>query len=176
MELSKYAQAIKNELAMELEKVGSSLEELETSLQNINNGEAVYKIASTVGAILKKAAAPDGGMTKNLNIGGITGTALGSLAGAAGGGMLGGVAGVPVGAMLGGTAGGVIAGSLGSALREAPELAFKGSLAGGALAGLSLDEMDKSVEGVNKALEREREKVNLVRRITANLKREHGLT
>ena len=176
MELSKYAQAIKNELAMELEKVGSSLEELETALQNINNGEAVYKVASTVGALVKNASAADGGSAKNLNVGGITGTALGSIAGAAGGGMLGGVAGVPVGAMLGGTAGGMIAGSLGSALRDLPELAFKGSLAGGALAGLGLDEMDKSVEGLNKALEREREKVNLVRRITANLKREHGLT
>lgn len=56
-----------------------------------------------------------------------------------------------------------------------PEMAFKGSLAGGALAGLGLDEMDKSVDSLNKALDSEREKVHLVRRITQNLKREHGL-
>lgn len=56
-----------------------------------------------------------------------------------------------------------------------PELAIKGSLAGGAMAGLTMDEMDKSVDSLNKALDREREKVTLVRQITNNLKREHGL-
>ena len=55
------------------------------------------------------------------------------------------------------------------------EFALKGSMAGGALSGLTLDEMDNSVDDVNKALEKEREKVKLVRRITENLKREHGL-
>lgn len=56
-----------------------------------------------------------------------------------------------------------------------PELAFKSSLTGGALAGLSMDEMDNSVDSLNKALAREREKINLVTRLTHNLKREHGL-
>lgn len=56
-----------------------------------------------------------------------------------------------------------------------PETAMKASLAGGALTGLTFDEMDSSIEEVNKALEREREKINLVKRITANLQREHGL-
>lgn len=60
-------------------------------------------------------------------------------------------------------------------LSSIPEYALKGSLAGGAVAGLGLDEMDKSVESMNNALAREREKVNLVRRITQNLKREHGI-
>jgi hypothetical protein len=60
-------------------------------------------------------------------------------------------------------------------LSSIPEYALKGSLAGGAVAGLGLDEMDKSVESMNNALAREREKVNLVRRITHNLKREHGI-
>ena len=56
-----------------------------------------------------------------------------------------------------------------------PETALKTTLAGGAVAGLSFDEMDKSVDSLNKALEREREKIKLVRRITSNLKREHGI-
>jgi hypothetical protein len=60
-------------------------------------------------------------------------------------------------------------------LGSIPELAFKSSLTGGALAGLSMDEMDSSVEQLNKALAREREKINLVNRLTNNLKREHGL-
>ena len=61
------------------------------------------------------------------------------------------------------------------ALKGLPEIALKGSLVGGALTGLGFDEMDKSVDSLNKSLEREREKVNLVRRITENLRREHGL-
>ena len=60
-------------------------------------------------------------------------------------------------------------------LGSIPEMAIKGSLAGGAMAGLTLDEMDQSVESLDKALAREREKVNLVRRVTENLKREHGI-
>ena len=75
-------------------------------------------------------------------------------------------------------AGGILSNYMGKGLDMAggiPEFALKGSLAGGALAGLTLDEADKSVDMLNKSLEREREKVNLVRRITHNLKREHGL-
>ena len=75
-------------------------------------------------------------------------------------------------------AGGILHNYVGKSLNVAggiPEFALKGSLAGGALAGLTLDEADKSVDMLNKSLEREREKVNLVRRITHNLKREHGL-
>ncbi len=123
MELTKYAQAIKTELAMELAKCGSSLEEFEQGLQNINTGEGVYKVAADAANMLNP-------MTyANKGIDWVTG---------------------------------------------APEMALKSSLAGGALAGFSLDEMDKSVDGVNKALDREREKLHLVRRITHNLKREHG--
>jgi len=55
------------------------------------------------------------------------------------------------------------------------DMALKSSLAGGALTGLTLDEMDSSVDSLNKALAREREKVNLVKRLTQNIKREHGL-
>lgn len=120
--MTKYAQAIKTELAFELAKKGSSLEEFEKALQSINTGDGVYKVAKDSGDIL------GGYMGKGLSF-----------------------------------AGGL------------PEMALKGSLAGGALAGLTFDEMDKSVDSLNKSLEREREKVNLVRRITQNLKREHGL-
>jgi len=111
MELTKYAQAIKSQLIEELEKAGSSLEEFEHALMNINTGEGVYKVASD---------------TKSM---------FGSVA----------------------------------------DLALKSSLTGGALAGLGLDEMDKTVNDLNKSLDREREKVNLVRRLTNNIKREHGL-
>lgn len=65
---------------------------------------------------------------------------------------------------------------VGGMVPNAIDTGFKSSVTGGALAGLSMDEMDKSVESVNKALEHEREKINLVRRITENLRREHGLT
>ena len=118
--------AVKAELEMELRKQGSSLEEFEQALQNINTGEGVLKVARDTGGML------GGYMTRGLDMG------LGSL--------------------------GTI-----------PEMAIKGSLAGGAMAGLTLDEMDQSVESLNKALAREREKVNLVRRVTENLKREHGI-
>jgi hypothetical protein len=127
MELSKYAQAIKNELALALDKQGSSLYELEESLRAINTGEGVYKAASIALKIMQKEASP-----------GITDMAY-------------------------------------DAAKAIPETLFKGTLGAGAAAGLSLDEMDKSVDSVNKALEREQEKVNLVRRITQNLKREHGI-
>jgi hypothetical protein len=118
MEMTKYSAAIKNQLTQELAKQGSSLEEFEQALQNINTGDGVYKIAET---------------TTNMT------------------------------------------GNLMSAAGSIPEFAFKTTLAGGALGGLTLDEMDKSVVEVNKALAREREKINMVRRITENLKKEHGI-
>jgi hypothetical protein len=112
MEMTKTAQVIKTELELQLKKQGSSLEEFEQSLQRLNTGEGVYKVAAEL--------APSFG------------------------------------------------------LASIPELAIKGSLAGGAMAGLTMDEMDKSVDSLNKALDREREKVKLVRQLTQNLKREHG--
>lgn len=126
MELTKYAQAIKAELEMELSKRGSSLEEFEQALQSLNTGEGVFKVASFGGSVIAEKNAAEGGI-------GWKGFAA-----------------------------------------ALPEVALKGSMAGGALAGLTFDEMDKSVDSLNKSLEREREKVNLVRRITQNLKREHG--
>ena len=122
MKLGKYAQAIKNQLEEELSKQGSSLAEFEDSLQNINNGEGVFKVAMFGEKMIEQ------GVGKGM-------------------GMIGGL----------------------------PELAFKSSLTGGALAGLSMDEMDSSVDSLNKALAREREKISLVTRLTHNLKREHGL-
>ena len=122
MELTKHAQAIKDELALELAKTGSSLLDFDQALSSINTGEGVFKIASDSGGILNSY------LNKGMNFSG-----------------------------------------------DLTEMAMKGSMAGGALAGLTLDEADKSVEMLNKALDREREKVNLVRRITQNLKREHGL-
>ena len=127
MELTKYAQAIKVELEMELAKRGSTLEEFEQALQTLNTGEGVFKVASFGGSVIAEKQASEGG--------------------------------------------GLGWKSIATAL---PEVALKGSMAGGALAGLTFDEMDKSVDSLNKSLEREREKVNLVRRITQNLKREHG--
>ena len=56
-----------------------------------------------------------------------------------------------------------------------PELAFKTSLAGGALGGLTMDDMDHSVDRLNKTLDREREKLKLIQNMTNNLRREHGL-
>ena len=108
MELSKYAQAVKIELAHTLQKQGSSLAEFEEALQSINTGDGVFKIAKELGGSFK-----DKMLDRSFDI------ASGSL----------------------------------------PEMAFKGSLAGGALAGLGLDEMDKSVDSLNKALDSEREKV-----------------
>lgn len=122
MELTDYSRAIKQELSMELAKQGSSIEEFEEALKNINTGEGVLKVAALGGGIMDY---------------------LGKAVGAAG---------------------------------ALPETALKLSAGGGAAAGLALDEMDKSVDTLNKALEREREKINLVRRLTSNLKREHGLS
>jgi hypothetical protein len=113
MEMTKTAQAIKAELSLELQKQGSSLAEFEQSLQNLNTGEGVLKVAENL--------APS------------------------------------------------------FSIATIPELAIKGSLAGGAMAGLTMDEMDNSVDVLNKALQKEREKIKLVRQITNNLRREHGL-
>ena len=127
MELTKYAQAIKNQLSFELSKSGSSLEEFETYLENLNTGEGAYKVAAITTKLLAKEAAPG-----------------------------------PVDMAY-------------DFAKGLPEFAMKGSLGIGAAAGLSMDEMDKSVDSVNRALDREREKVTLVRRLTENLKREHGI-
>jgi len=126
MEMTKYAQAIKAELAIELEKQGSSLLALEESLKSINTGEGVLKTALLGTDLLRRYS------TKGIDL-------------------------------------------AADNLVDFPDLALKGSLAGGAMAGFTLDEMDRSVQGIDKALEREREKVNLVRRITANLRKEHGI-
>jgi hypothetical protein len=163
MELTKAAQAVKNELQMELSKQGSSLVDFELILKNINNGEGVYKFAAEAEKLT--------GMAKGVgSTGGTLGGALGATLGFGMGGPVGGM----VGGALGGTAGAGIGHVMG-AVPDAVELGLKGSVLGGALGGLTLDEMDKSVESLHKALEREREKITLVRRITQNLKKEHGL-
>lgn len=156
--MTKYARAIKNELIMELAKQGSSVEELENSLSNINTGEGVFKIASLF-ENTKKAAAPLGAPKLD--------STAASLGGALGYGF-----GGPLGAMAGATVGG----TGGRAIEGLGDMALKSSMGAGALAGLTFDEMDKSVENLNIALEREREKINLVRRLTNNLKKEHGLS
>jgi uncharacterized protein YoaH (UPF0181 family) len=123
MKLTKYAKLIKNQLALTLEKQGSSIERFEKILAGINTGEGVLKFAAEV----------EPSISSNLVRSGL---------------------------------------DFGASV---PEIAFKGMLAGGAISGLTLDEMDQSVDGVNKALARERQKVILVKRLTENLRREHGL-
>lgn len=113
MEMTNTARAIKLELAMQLAKQGSSLENLEQALSSLNTGEGALKVAEELGSSFS--------------------------------------------------------------FSSIPELAIKGSLAGGALAGLTMDEMDQSVSALNTSLDREREKIKLVRQITNNLKREHGI-
>jgi hypothetical protein len=125
MEMSKYAKAIKAEIALELEKQGSSLLAFEEALKNINTGEGVLKTAIFGSSLMPRY------VTKGVD-------------------------------------------TVVDSVTDLPELALKGSLAGGAMAGFTLDEMDRSVEGIDKALEREREKVKLVRRVTENLRKEHG--
>lgn len=117
MKSANYAEAIKMELAAELAKQGSTLEDFEKNLQALNTGEGVLKVASAEAAMLSPVT---------------------------------------------------------EGIRQTPSLVFKSFAAGGALSGLALDEMDSSIDTLNKALDREREKVRLVRRITQNLKREHG--
>ena len=124
--MTKYAKAVKAELALELSKQGSSLHELEEALKNLNTGEGVLKVANAGAGMMDKY------MNKGVDL---------------------------------------VSGTLGSI----PEMALKGSMAGGAMAGLTLDEMDQSVDSLNKALAREREKIHLVRRVTENLRREHGI-
>lgn len=169
MELTKYSRAIKNELCMELAKQGSSLEEFEKTLESINTGDGVYKFAQDTLGLIKQSAPKSeqtqDGLLSSKGLG-TMGGALGGTLGFLGGGPLGGVA----GAAVGGSAGNLL-----GAVPEAMEVGLKSSVGGGALAGLGLDEMDRSVEIMNKALERERDKLHLVRRITQNLKKEHGL-
>ena len=62
-----------------------------------------------------------------------------------------------------------------NAAAAAPEALMKATLAGGVVSGMTFDELDKSVEEANKALLREQQKINLVRRMTNNIKKEHGL-
>jgi hypothetical protein len=62
-----------------------------------------------------------------------------------------------------------------NAVSGLPGLALNASAAGGAVGGLTFDELEKNVGDLNQALEREREKVRMVRRLTDNLKREHNL-
>ena len=123
MKLTKLAQALKTELALELAKQGQTLQDFDQMLKTINTGEGVLKIAVAQDKIMND--------------------------------MVGG----PLSRM---------GGSMGS-------LALNASLASGAAAGLTLDEMDGSVDMLNKSLEKEREKIKMVKRLTANLKREHGL-
>jgi hypothetical protein len=125
MEMTKFAQAIKQELSMELNKQGYTIDDFEQALRNINTGEGVFNVVKMGSAIMTKEA-------------GLTDMAS-------------------------------------DALSFLPEAALKTSLVGGAAGGLSFDEMDKSVDHMNKSLDREREKIKLVQRITQNLKREHGI-
>ena len=122
MKLTPYAKIVKAELAMELEKIGSSLEDLEEKLSNLNTAEGAIKIARDISALQEYALKP----------------ALG------------------------------FAGGL-------PGIALNASAAGGAVAGLTFDEMENSVDELNKALDRERQKVHMVRTLTHKLKQEHGL-
>jgi hypothetical protein len=66
-------------------------------------------------------------------------------------------------------------GNIFGSVSSIPEYAFKTSLAGGALAGLSASQMSDSVSHVNDALKHQKAKVDLVRRLTAKLRAEHGL-
>ena len=56
-----------------------------------------------------------------------------------------------------------------------PGLAMNMSAAGGAAAGLTFDGLENSVLDLNSSLSREREKVDMIKRLTHNLKKEHGL-
>ena len=124
--MTKYALAVKAELALALKKQGSSIQEFEAALQNMNTGEGVLKIAKLGDDMLPKY------MNKGID------SAVGGIA-------------------------------------DLPDMALKGSLAGGAMAGFTLDEMDQSVDSLERALAKEREKVQLVRRVTENLRKEHGI-
>lgn len=122
MKLSAYGQMIKAELAMELEKAGSSLAELEAGLKNINTAEGAMKVASDLNLMQDFVTRPAIGAASSL-----------------------------------------------------PGLALNASAAGGALAGMTFDEMDRGVVDLNSALDRERQKVLMIKRLTHNLKKEHGI-
>jgi hypothetical protein len=122
MKLSKYAQMIKAELALEMAKRGSSLSHLEKGLESLNTGEGVLKVASELNLLQDFIAKP-----------------------------------------------------LAGAMTSLPGLALNASAAGGAAAGLTFDELEGSVVDLNRALDREREKVNMVKKLTQNLKKEYGL-
>lgn len=118
MKLTKIAKAIKSELALELAKQGSSLEELEKNLKALNTGEGVYKLAS------------GDGLLQNLLV---------------------------------------------NPLTNLPSMALNASAGGGAVAGLTFDELEQNVKEMNHSLEREREKLRMIQTLTANLKKEHGI-
>jgi hypothetical protein len=63
-----------------------------------------------------------------------------------------------------------------AALGQLPGMALNAAGAGGIAAGITFDELERGVVDLNHALDREREKVQMVRRLTHNLKKEHGLT
>lgn len=122
MKLSKYAQIIKNELALELAKHGSTLSDLENGLKNLNTGEGVLKVAAELNLMNDFVAKP-----------------------------------------------------LAGAVTSLPSWALNASAAGGAAAGLTFDELESSVVDLNRALDREREKVHMVKKLTENIKKEYGL-
>lgn len=118
MKLTKLAQVIKAELALELQKRGQSLQALERGLQSVNTGEGVYKLAGNDGLLRDMLINP---------------------------------------------------------LTNLPGMALNASAGGGAVAGLTFDELEQNVLGLNSSLEREREKVRMIQRLTHNLKKEHGI-
>lgn len=119
MKITKYGEQVKVNLAIELEKLGSSIFELEHALSNLNIPEGIHKIAF-LGSKLISDVSTD-------------------------------------------------------VVKTAPEALLKATLAGGVVSGMTFDELDKSVEETNKALLKEQEKINLVKRMTENIKKEHGL-
>jgi hypothetical protein len=122
MKLSKYAQMIKNELALELAKHGSTLSDLEMGLKNLNTGEGVLKVAGELSLVQDFVAKP-----------------------------------------------------LAGAVTSLPGWALNASAAGGAAAGLTFDELESSVVDLNRALDREREKVHIVKKLTENIRKEYGI-
>jgi hypothetical protein len=60
--------------------------------------------------------------------------------------------------------------------KSLPETVFKTSIGAGALGGFTMDDMESSVDRMNKAISNEKAKLELIQRLTNNLKRDHGLT
>lgn len=56
-----------------------------------------------------------------------------------------------------------------------PSLAVNASAAAGGAAGITFDELENSVVDLNRALDREREKVHMVKKLTENIRKEYGL-